>query len=95
MQTDGTPFDWFESGNKYSLHGYIDDATGIPLGLYMCETECLLGYLEITRQMLTNYGIPETIYSDKFSVFFPPTSTKLTVEEQLEGKTKPKTQFHR
>lgn len=94
VQTDGTPFDWFECGSKYSLHGYIDDATGIPLGLYMCETECLLGYLEITRQMLSNYGIPETIYSDKFSVFFPPTSTKLTVEEQLEGKTRPKTQFH-
>lgn len=94
VQTDGTPFDWFESGCKYSLHGYIDDATGIPLGLYMCETECLLGYLEITRQMLSNYGIPETIYSDKFSVFFPPTSSKLTVEEQLEGKTRPKTQFH-
>ena len=95
VQTDGTPFDWFENGSKYSLHGYIDDATGIPLGLYMCETECLLGYLEITRQMLSKYGIPETIYSDKFSVFFPPTSAKLTVEEQLEGKTKPKTQFHR
>ena len=95
VQTDGTPFDWFENGSKYSLHGYIDDATGIPLGLYMCETECLLGYLEITRQMLSKYGIPETIYSDKFSVFFPPTSAKLTDEEQLEGKTKPKTQFHR
>lgn len=95
VQTDGTPFDWFENGSKYSLHGYIDDATGIPLGLYMCETECLLGYLEITRQMLSNYGIPETIYSDKFSVFFPPTSAKLTVEKQLEGKTRPKTQFHR
>lgn len=95
VQTDGTPFDWFENGSKYSLHGYIDDATGIPLGLYMCETECLLGYLEITRQMLSNYGIPETIYSDKFSVFFPPTNTKLTLEEQLEGKTRPKTQFHR
>lgn len=95
IQTDGTPFDWFENGSKYSLHGYIDDATGIPIGLYMCETECLLGYLEITRQMLSNYGIPETIYSDKFSVFFPPTGTKLTIEEQLEGKEKPKTQFHR
>ncbi len=94
VQTDGTPFDWFDIGIKYSLHGYIDDATGIPLGLYMCETECLLGYLEITRQMLSKYGIPETIYSDKFSVFFPPTSTKLTIEEELEGKTKAKTQFH-
>lgn len=95
IQTDGTPYDWFGIGKRYSIHGYIDDATGIPLGLYMCESECLLGYLEITRQMLTNYGIPETIYSDKFSVFFPPTSAKLTVEEQLEGKTQPKTQFFR
>lgn len=95
VQTDGTPFDWFETGDKYSLHGYIDDATGIPLGLYMCETECLLGYLEITRQMLSNYGIPETIYSDKYSVFFPANSTKLTIEEELEGKSKSETQFHK
>ena len=50
----------------------------------MCKNECLLGYLEITRQMLTNYGIPENIYSDKFSVFFPPSSAKLTIQEQLE-----------
>lgn len=95
IQTDGTPYDWFGTGKRYSIHGYIDDATGIPLGLYMCESECLLGYLEITRQMLTNFGIPETIYSDKFSVFFPPASAKLTIEEQLEGKTRPKTQFFR
>ena len=95
VQTDGTPFDWFECGKRYSLHGYIDDATGIPLGLYICESECLLGYLEITRQMLTNFGIPETIYSDKFSVFFPPTSAKLTIEEELQGKSKPRTQFFR
>ena len=95
IQTDGTPFDWFGIGKKYSLHGYIDDATGIPLGLYMCENECLLGYLEITRQMLTNFGIPENIYSDRFSVFFPPTSAKLSLEEQLAGKTAPQTQFHK
>lgn len=93
IQTDGTPFDWFDIGKRYSLHGYIDDATGIPLGLYMCESECLLGYLEITRQMLTKFGIPKSIYSDKFSVFFPPTSAKLTLEEQLAGKAQPKTQF--
>lgn len=95
VQTDGTPYDWFGIGKRYSLHGYIDDATGIPLGLYMCESECLLGYLEITRQMLTNYGCPETIYSDRFSVFFPPTSAKLTIEEELNGQTRPKTQFFR
>lgn len=93
VQTDGTPYDWFDIGKKYSLHGYVDDATGIPLGLYMCESECLLGYLEITRQMLTNYGCPETIYSDRYSVFFPPNSSKLTIEEELNGQDRPKTQF--
>ena len=54
VQTDGTPFDWFGIGKKFSLHGYVDDATGKILGLYMCENECLMGYLEITRQMLKN-----------------------------------------
>lgn len=95
IQTDGTPYDWFNIGKKYSLHGYIDDATGKVLGLYMCEHECLMGYLEITRQMLEKYGSPMTIYSDKFSVFFPSSHQKTTVDEQLKGIYKPTTQFHR
>lgn len=95
VQTDGTPFDWFGIGKKFSLHGYIDDATSKILGLYMCENECLMGYLEITRQMLERYGSPVAIYSDKYSVFFPSSSQKVTLEEQLEGKKKPTTQFHR
>ena len=33
VQTDGTPFDWFNIGKKYSLHCYVDDATGKILGL--------------------------------------------------------------
>lgn len=70
VQTDGTPFDWFNIGQKYSLHGYVDDATGKILGLYMCENKCLMGYLEITRQMLKKYDSPVAIYSDKYSVFF-------------------------
>ena len=61
----------------------------------MCEHECLLGYLEVLRQMLTNYGIPQCLYPDKFSVFFPAKKQKLTIEEQLQGKTEPTTQFKR
>ncbi len=93
IQTDGTPYDWFGKGEKYSLHGYIDDATGRIIGLYMCEHECLLGYLEITRQMLENYGSPVALYSDQYSVFFPNKKQKLTIEEELEGKETPTTQF--
>ena len=97
LQADGTPFDWFGNGQKYSLHGFIDDATGKITGLYMCKNECLLGYLEALRQTLENYGIPISLYPDKYSVFFPPKKVNdhITLEEQLNGREKGITQFGR
>jgi len=97
LQADGTPHDWFGVGKKYSLHGFIDDATGTVTGLYMCENECLLGYLEVTRQTLKNFGIPLSLYPDKYSVFFPNPAKEdqLTIEEQLRGVSKAVTQFGR
>ena len=97
LQADGTPFDWFGNGEKYSLHGFIDDATGKVTGLYMCKNECLLGYLEVLRQTLENYGIPISLYPDKYSVFFPPKKVDdhITIEEQLNGREKGITQFGR
>lgn len=97
LQADGTPFDWFGNGQKYSLHGFIDDATGKITGLYMCKNECLLGYLEVLRQTLQNYGIPISLYPDKYSVFFPPKKVNdhVTLEEQLNGREKGITQFGR
>lgn len=93
VQADGTPFDWFENGQMYSIHGFIDDATGKVLGLYMMKNECLLGYLEALRYMLKYHGIPKVIYPDKYSVFFPTIKQKITIEEELEGKKVPTTQF--
>ena len=97
LQADGTPFDWFDNGEKYSLHGFIDDATGKITGLYMCKNECLLGYLEVLRQTLENFGIPISLYPDKYSVFFPPKKVDdhVTIEEQLNGREKGVTQFGR
>ena len=97
LQADGTPFDWFGNGEKYSLHGFIDDATGKITGLYMCKNECLLGYLEVLRQTLENFGIPISLYPDKYSVFFPPKKVDdhVTIEEQLNGREKGITQFGR
>ncbi len=93
VQTDGTPFAWFEDGILYSIHGFIDDATGKILGLYMTKNECLLGYLEALRYMLKNFGIPKVIYPDKYSVFFPTNKQKVTIDEELQGKKVPTTQF--
>lgn len=97
LQADGTPFEWFDTDEKYSLHGFIDDATGKITGLYMCKNECLLGYLEVLRQTLENYGIPISLYPDKYSVFFPPKKVDdhVTIEEQLNGREKGITQFGR
>ena len=93
VQADGTPFAWFEDGIMYSIHGFIDDATGKVLGLYMMKNECLLGYLEALRYMLKNFGIPKILYPDKYSVFFPTKTQTVSIEEQLQGKQKPTTQF--
>jgi len=35
VQIDASPFDWFETGESYSLHGAIDDATSEILALRM------------------------------------------------------------
>ena len=95
LQADGTPYEWFGGKEKYSIHGFIDDATGKITGLYMCKNECLNGYLEVLRQTLINYGIPVSLYPDKATVFFSPKQGKdhLTLEEELNGLDKNVTQF--
>lgn len=95
LQADGSPFDWFDNRQEACLHGYIDDATGIVTGLWLEKHECLLGYLEVTRQTIVNYGLPDELYPDKASVFFVNQKDKqnLTKEEQLEGLTEKKTQL--
>ena len=63
----------------------------------LLNLECLLGYLEVLRQTLENYGIPISLYPDKYSVFFPPKKVDdhVTIEEQLNGREKGITQFGR
>ncbi|MDR2259258.1 MAG: ISNCY family transposase [Treponema sp.] len=83
VQADGSPFDWLGDGKQYCIQGFVDDATGIPVGLYMTRHECLLGYIEATRQMIWKYGIPQQLYPDRLSVFFV-NNTK----EQKDGSKK-------
>jgi hypothetical protein len=95
IQIDATPFDWFRDGRMLSLHGAIDDASGIVTGLYLCENECLNGYLETMRQCVLTHGVPQSIYSDNHTIFRSPKTGRLTVEEIIAGKTVNLTQFGR
>lgn len=82
VQADGTPYDWFGDGHQYCIQGFVDDATGIPVGLYMTKHECLLGYMEAFRNMAADYGLPMQMYPDRASVFFV-SNAKDKTEEHL------------
>jgi transposase len=70
VQADGSSFQWFGGRELFCIQGFVDDATGIPVGLFMTKNECLFGYLEALRQMLTLYWIPQQLYPDRLGVFF-------------------------
>lgn len=95
VQIDASPFSWLGDGNDYHLHGAIDDASGKVVGLYLAKEECLLGYFEVARIMIDNFGIPISTYSDRHTIFFSPQKGKLSLEEELAGKKVNLTQFGR
>lgn len=96
VQVDASPFAWLEDrGPVMSLHGAIDDATGMILALYLRLEEDTLGYLKILEQILKRHGVPKSLYSDGHSIFFSPKHGKLSIEEELAGKKVNLTQFGR
>ena len=71
---------WFGK-TKTALHAAIDDATGQVVGLYFDKEETLNGYYNITHQILTKYGIPYLIKTDKRTVFEYKKKASSKVEE--------------
>jgi len=95
VQIDASPYAWIPGQAPFDLHGAIDDATGTVVGLHFTENECLTGYFHVLEQILTDHGRPVHLYCDRHTIFFSPTSEKLTTEEQLQGVFTPLTQFGR
>ena len=92
LQGDASRHQWFKNDdNYYTIHGLIDDATNTITGLYMCENECMEGYMQVMRQTISSYGVPKSLYLDGLSTFFG--TKQPTIEEQLQGKTANTTQF--
>ena len=78
IMVDGTPHDWFNNGNKFSLHMAIDDATGEILAGWFMPTECLLGYCHLFKIVFEKYGIPISIYSDRTTILWDQNGDKPT-----------------
>jgi len=89
VQLDGSPCDWLEGrGPAMTLHGAIDDATSTVLALHFRPTEDLHGYATVLQQIGTAYGLPLTLYGDRFGVFVR-NDAHWTLEEELQGHQHP------
>ena len=95
LQTDASSHDWFGTGVRVALHGAIDDATGQITGLYLCKNECMLGYFEVFRRTIENYGIPEAAYADRHTIFRSPNADKAKAIDAPSGIKVNETQFGR
>ena len=80
IQMDACIHPWFGK-EKTALHAAIDDATGQVVGLYFDKQETLNGYYNITHQILSKYGIPYLIKTDKRTVFEYKKKASSKVEE--------------
>ena len=92
-QIDASPFAWLEDrGPELTLHGAIDDATGMVVGAVFRPTETREGYFTVMKQAIQKYGIPLSLYSDRHTIFRSPKES-LTLEQELAGETKPLSHF--
>lgn len=70
IMTDGTPYDWFGNGKKYSAHITLDDATDELLSGWFTPNECMLGYCYTFKIMFEKHGLPEVVYADRTSILW-------------------------
>lgn len=86
---DGSRHDWLEGrGPVFTLVGAIDDATGDILSLVVRDQEDMHGYMAMLGQVLHEYGIPVTLYGDRFGALVR-NDDHWSVEEQLAGQQRP------
>jgi transposase len=82
LQVDGSPHDWLQGrGPRLCLIGAIDDATGKVSGAFFAQAESSWAYLRLFSEIFQRHGLPQSIYSDRHSVFW--TDRVQSIDEQL------------
>lgn len=70
IQVDASNHPWFlTNGERFHLHGGIDDATGIVTACILQKEETTYGYQLVLKETIEKYGIPECLYTDYRTVF--------------------------
>lgn len=89
IQIDGSFHDWFSTGETHCMMVMVDDATGKSI-FQLSKEETTKSAIELVILWIEKYGIPNTLYSDRKSVYH--TKREASIEESLSGQ-KPLTQF--
>jgi len=95
IQLDASPYDWLCINLPLALHGSIDDATGQVTGLFLCANECMSGYHEVMRRTITVFGVPDSAYADRHTIFRSPNADKAKAIDAAPGIKVHETQFGR
>ncbi len=97
LQWDGSHHDWLEGrGPRLVLHGAIDDATNeVPAAIFRAQEDAH-GYFGVLRTLVRTHGIPVALYGDRGGIVTNDARPRpLTLDEQLQGRTRPPTQVGR
>ena len=93
IQMDGSHHAWFENRReKCVLMGYIDDATGKKRGWFY-EYEGTMPALDSLKRYIRLYGIPMSVYLDRYRAYKG--QGMPTLQEQLQGERINLSQFER
>lgn len=86
---DGSPHRWFGPEEEpCCAMAAIDDATGKIVGLFFTEAECSWAYLELLRRVITDHGIPSSVYQDRHSSLRR-NDDFWSIDEELAGRQGP------
>jgi transposase len=89
---DGSEFRWLGmEAPAATLIGALDDASGAIVALTFRPHEDLHGYTEVLRRIVSECGVPWTLYGDRAATLVR-NDRHWTIEEELRGRQHP-TQF--
>ena len=68
VQLDGSPHDWFETGQPLCLMVMVDDATGWTHARFF-EAETTAAAMTMLRDWSLEHGLPQGLYTDRHSIY--------------------------
>lgn len=90
VQMDGSPHDWFGTGEMLCLMDLVDDATGRSFALFFPH-ETTEAAMEVLMGWIGRYGIPCAVYTDHHTIYV--TSREEPTREEMEKGMPPLTAF--